>query len=85
MVMQIIKSKQLNMPNDVSIIGFTNEPVSQYIEPSLTTVSQPSYEIGEMAASLFIEQIENKESFVPVTKVLPTELVLRNSTRVGYK
>jgi LacI family transcriptional regulator len=84
-VMQMIKSKQLNIPNDVSIIGFTNEPVSQYIEPSLTTVSQPSYEIGEMAASLFIEQIENKESFVPVTKVLPTKLVLRNSTRVNYK
>ncbi len=85
MVMQVIKSKQLNIPNDVSIIGFTNEPVSQYIEPSLTTVSQPSYEIGEMAASLFIEQIENKESFVPVTKVLPTELVLRNSTRTNCK
>jgi DNA-binding LacI/PurR family transcriptional regulator len=85
MVMQVIKSKQLNIPNDVSIIGFTNEPVSQYIEPSLTTVSQPSYEIGEMAASLFIEQIENRESFVPVTKVLPTKLVLRNSTRTVYK
>jgi DNA-binding LacI/PurR family transcriptional regulator len=85
MVMQVIKSKQLNIPNDVSIIGFTNEPVSQYIEPSLTTVSQPSYEIGEMAASLFIEQIEHKESFVPVTKVLPTKLVLRNSTRAVYR
>ena len=85
MVMQIIKSKNFNIPNDVSIIGFTNEPVSQYIEPSLTTVSQPSYEIGEMAASLFIEQIENKESFIPVTKVLPTELVIRNSTRADFK
>jgi DNA-binding LacI/PurR family transcriptional regulator len=81
MVMQIIKSKQLSIPNDVSIIGFTNEPVSQYIEPSLTTVSQPSYEIGEMAASLFIEQMENKELFEPLTKILPTELVIRNSTR----
>jgi DNA-binding LacI/PurR family transcriptional regulator len=85
LVMQVIKTKHLNIPNDVSIIGFTNEPVSRYIEPSLTTVSQPSYEMGEMAASLFIEQIQNKESFVPVTKVLPTHLVLRNSTRSVYE
>jgi DNA-binding LacI/PurR family transcriptional regulator len=85
LVMQVIKSKQLNIPHDVSIIGFTNEPVSQSIEPSLTTVSQPSYKMGEMAASLFIEQIQNKEFFVPVTKVLPTELVLRNSTRRVHK
>lgn len=80
-VVQVAKAKNLRIPEDLSIVGFTNEPVSQYIEPSITTVSQPSYEIGKVAATLFLEQLENKDTFEPVTKVIPTELIIRNSTR----
>jgi DNA-binding LacI/PurR family transcriptional regulator len=79
--LQVLKSRNIRIPEEISIIGFTNEPVSQYIEPSLTTVSQPSYEMGRVAAELFLQQIENKESFTPITRVLPTELIIRNSTR----
>jgi DNA-binding LacI/PurR family transcriptional regulator len=80
-VMQILKSRSVRIPGDISVIGFTNEPVSQFIEPSLTTVSQPADEIGRVAAALFIEQMEHQEGFDPVTKTLPTELLIRNSTR----
>lgn len=80
-VMQILKQRNIRIPDDISIIGFTNEPVSQFIEPSLTTVSQPADEIGRVAASLFLEQMQDKDDLEPVTKTLPTELLIRNSTR----
>lgn len=81
MVMQVLKGKGISIPEEMSVIGFTNEPVSQFIAPSLTTVSQPSYEMGQVAAQLFLEQLENGNAVPFVTKVLPTELLIRNSTR----
>ena len=79
--MEVLKKKQIRIPDEISMIGFTNEPVSHFIEPSLTTVSQPCYEMGRTAAKLFIDQVENPESFKPITKVLHTEFIIRNSTR----
>jgi DNA-binding LacI/PurR family transcriptional regulator len=80
-VMQILKKEKVHIPDEISIIGFTNEPVSQFIEPSLTTVAQPAYEMGIVATELFIAQMENKNTYEPVTKMLTTELIIRNSTR----
>lgn len=79
--MQVIKERKIKIPEQISIVGFTNEPVSSFIEPSLTTVSQPSHEMGKEAARIFIEQLNQKKEFKPVTKVLKTELIVRNSTR----
>jgi DNA-binding LacI/PurR family transcriptional regulator len=79
--MTILKEKEIKIPQQISIVGFTNEPVSQFIEPSLTTVAQPAYDIGKTAAQLFLEQINFGERFEPVTKILPTSLIIRNSTR----
>jgi len=78
---QLAKEKGISIPDELSIVGFTNEPVSRYIEPSLTTVSQPAFELGQEAARLFFEQIRDNENYEPVTKVVPTELIIRNSTR----
>ncbi len=80
-VMQVLKGRGVRIPDEISIVGFTNEPVSQYIEPSLTTIAQPAYQMGQATAELFIQQLDQSETATPVTKVLPTELVIRNSTR----
>lgn len=79
--MQVLKSRGIKIPDEISITGFSNEPVSQFIEPSLTTVAQPANLMGQTAAQLFIEQVETKEDYQPITKVLATELIIRNSTR----
>ncbi|MBA4056580.1 MAG: LacI family transcriptional regulator, partial [Marivirga sp.] len=79
--MQVIKEKRIKVPDDISIVGFTNEPVSAFIEPSLTTVSQPSHAMGQRAIQLFIEQKQDPENFKPITAVMKTELIIRNSTR----
>lgn len=81
LAMQVLKERQVRIPEDVSVIGFTNEPVSQFIEPSLTTVAQPANAMGQTAAKLFIQQVERQQDFKPITKVLATELIIRRSTR----
>lgn len=82
-VLTTLKEKGIRIPDDVSVVGFTNEPVSQYIEPALTTVTQPAYEMGQVAATLFLDQLQlkNSEVFEPVTRILPATLVVRHSTR----
>lgn len=79
--LQLLKERNIKIPDEISVIGFTNEPVSNFIEPSLTTVSQPSHEMGKEAAALLIAQIEKPKSAKPVTKVLETKLIVRNSTK----
>lgn len=79
--MAVLKSAGYKVPGDVSVIGFTNEPFAKLIEPSLSTISQPSYEIGETATHLLLRHIENKAEFIPETRIIETELIERNSTR----
>ena len=81
--LQILKSRMIRIPDEVSVIGFTNEPVSAFIEPSLTTVSQPSHAMGKKAIELFIEQRQDPEHFEPVTAIMKTDLIVRHSTRQG--
>ncbi|MBL4663187.1 MAG: LacI family DNA-binding transcriptional regulator [Flavobacteriaceae bacterium] len=79
-----IKAAQLlskNIPNDIKVIGFSDGVLSKYATPSLSTVNQHGKELGELAAQLLIERIENEETELPYrTEVVATELILREST-----
>lgn len=78
---QIIKKRGLKIPEDIAIVGFSNDYASALIAPSLTTVAQPIAEIGITAARLLIEQINREvNDWKAVTKVLKTELIIREST-----
>lgn len=78
-VMLAAKERGLNIPEDLAIIGFNNEPVDELLEPSLTSIDQPAYEMGLEAAQLIFNKINNtpKEHTL---KVLKSELIIRNST-----
>lgn len=78
---QVIKSMGIKIPEDIAIVGFSNDEVSGLIEPSLTTISQPVQKIGETAADLIFKLI-NKEinSNSAIIKTLTTELIIRHST-----
>lgn len=79
--MKAIKERGLKIPADVAVVGFSDWQISSMVEPSLTSVSQPGFEMGETAAKLFLEQLANKDKpFVPQTKVLKTSLVIRDSS-----
>jgi DNA-binding LacI/PurR family transcriptional regulator len=80
-ILEVVKELGFRIPDEISIVGFSNEPVARHIHPSLTTVAQPAYDIGHEAARILMHQINAKEPFAPVVKVLNTELILRDSTR----
>ena len=79
--MEVAKSMKLNIPEDVALVGFGDEPVASHAEPKLTTVAQPAFQIGQTAAEELIWQLDNKEiQTVPKNKVLKTKLVVRGSS-----
>jgi len=75
-----IKEQGLRIPEDIALLGFCNNPISRLVEPAITTVNQPAYQVGKRAAELLIEQINSPDNFVPRKVVLKTELIVRNST-----
>ena len=78
--MQAVKDEGFNVPDDISIIGFDDSDVSQYVTPKLTTVKQSCDMIGSEAATILIHQIDKKEKVV-VNKIIPVELIVRESCK----
>jgi len=77
----MIKEHGMKIPDDIAIAGFSNTYMTSLLDPPLTTVEQPSYEIGKTAAQLLMEQINsNDENFIPKFIVLKTHLIVRSST-----
>ncbi len=77
-----LKRMGLRVPEDVSLVGFTDGLVSTVTDPLLTTVSQHGIEIGRKAASILLKRIlDDNETFDPITEVVKTDLVIRNSTK----
>jgi LacI family transcriptional regulator len=70
------------VPEDLSVIGFTDGIISKFSTPSITTVSQDGVEMGKRAAKLLIDRLENDEDdeFFTV-EIVETYLVERESTR----
>ena len=81
-ILHIVKSRGYAVPADISIIGFTNGQLSEFVTPALTTVSQHGKYIGESAAKLLIRRIENSGEILPFkTKVVKTSLIVRDSSK----
>lgn len=76
-----VKKKGLNVPHDVAVIGFNDEPLAALVSPTMSSVHQPTEEIGEMAARFLIDEIEEGPGFVPKIKLFKTKLIKRESTR----
>jgi LacI family transcriptional regulator len=79
--MKIVKLSGYRVPEDISIIGFTSGMISDLTDPTLTSVEQHGYNIGEEAVKLLINRIERKIEIPFQTKIIRTELVIKNSTR----
>lgn len=77
-----VKAMGYKVPKDISIVGFTDGLVSAITDPLLTTVSQHGFEIGKKATEILIKRINDEcESSNPITEVVKTDLVVRDSTR----
>lgn len=74
-----VKKQGFKIPEDVSLAGFTDEFHSIVVDPPLTSVSHPTFQMGEEAAKLFFELLKNKGS-INKRLVLPIDLVIRDSS-----
>jgi LacI family transcriptional regulator len=80
-VIKLLKSKGYNIPNDVGVVGFDDIYMASVVEPGLTTIKQPNYEMGYKAVELLIEVLEKSgEAAEQKTIILDTELIVRKST-----
>ena len=78
---QRIKEAGLRIPQDIAIVGFSNNKITSLIEPPMTTVNQPSFEMGKKAAEILIDMIEKrKNGYTNKTVVFEAELIVREST-----
>jgi DNA-binding LacI/PurR family transcriptional regulator len=74
-----IHESGLKIPDEIAIVGFDDLPWAQSLDPPLTAVEQPAYELGRIAADLLINRIIDPEK--PITTVtLDTNLIVRRSS-----
>ncbi|MFD2215568.1 LacI family DNA-binding transcriptional regulator [Metabacillus endolithicus] len=76
-----VKDSNLLVPNDVAIVGFDNIKMASVIEPNLTTIDQPKYEIGKKAMELLLNLI-NGEALQKKRFVMKDELIVRESSEL---
>ncbi|HHF09317.1 MAG TPA: LacI family transcriptional regulator [Candidatus Atribacteria bacterium] len=84
-VIQVFRSKGLNIPGDISVVGFDNVPMCEVISPPLTTVAQPFEEIARLGVEMLDSLIKGKE-IDKRTVVVKPYFVARSSTarpRIG--
>jgi LacI family transcriptional regulator len=69
------------IPKDLKIIGFSNLYTAALLNPALTTVTQPAFEIGKQAATILFKMIEKKgHNFLQERTVIPSKLIIRGSS-----
>ena len=79
--LQSIHERKLAIPKDIAIVGFDDMPWVTSLQPPLTVIAQPTFEMGRIAARLLLERIRMPDN--PIQRVnLETQLIIRNSC--GY-
>lgn len=79
--LQVLKEQKIAIPNTIALVGFGNEPFTDMVTPSITSVHQHSEEIGKLAAKTFLNYTK-KESFKQSLhkQILEAELIIRESS-----
>lgn len=83
---QVCNELKINIPNDVKIISFSNLRTADLLNPSLTTITQPAYEIGKEAAKVLFNHLAKRKSIIQNENiVINSVLTIRNSTSTKIK
>jgi DNA-binding LacI/PurR family transcriptional regulator len=81
--LRILKTKGLKVPDDIGLIGFSNTDLTELLDPPLSIIKQPAFEMGEVSMNLLLQLIESKRPVADFeTRVLSTELLIRGSTKI---
>ncbi|MEG0829246.1 MAG: LacI family DNA-binding transcriptional regulator [Anaerovoracaceae bacterium] len=84
-VMDAIKDKGLNIPEDVAVVGFENVRMSNLVEPKLTTIDVPLHKMGVYASRLLFDIIENEEDIHGEAKEILLQSKLKIRKSCGHK
>ena len=80
-VIQELKERNISIPNEFCVAGFSNEPFTKFMELSITSVDQSPQEMGKKVAQVFLEQINNTDTIkIDKKVVLTAELLIRKSS-----
>lgn len=78
---QTAKKRGILVPDQLAVIGFNNDPISEIIDPNLTTISHPAEKMGKAAAEIIIKNLKSsKNNDVKEITFLNTEVLIRAST-----
>jgi LacI family transcriptional regulator len=78
--MLAIKEKGLQMPKDIGLVGFNNEPVTSLVSPSISSVEMYAFEMGKATAKLFIEMLHSEEDMSDREIIIKPKLFIRESS-----
>jgi LacI family transcriptional regulator len=79
--LQVSKENGIKVPDQIAIVGFSNEIFMSFTDPTLSTIEQHSKRIGNAAAQIFLEEIgDDNVKFIPQKIVLKPELIVRESS-----
>jgi len=79
-IIKALRELQLNVPDDISVVGFDDFPESMLVKPFFTAVAQPAYEMGRLATELLLKRISGELSEEHQELILPTEIIERESS-----
>ncbi|GHV65647.1 LacI family transcriptional regulator [Spirochaetia bacterium] len=77
-----IQERGLSVPDDISVIGYDDIDIASLCTPTLTTIRQPKYKMGEHSVRCLLNRIESRNSgqdIAPIITTLKTEIIVRNS------
>jgi LacI family transcriptional regulator len=81
-----LKQAGISIPDDIAVVGFNNDPITRIIEPNLTSVNYPGYEMGEVAVRSLINYLDGvSDVSITNTITLHSELVVRESSQKKEK
>lgn len=79
--MQALKDAGLHIPDDIAIVGFNNDVISKVVEPKLTTIDYPGFEIGEIVARNLVNHLQGISNInLTNTIIVKSELIVRQSS-----
>jgi LacI family transcriptional regulator len=76
-----LAKRKIKIPDDIALVGFTNSMLTEVFHPSMTSVRQPAFEMGQVAMEMLIQIIESRRPITEFeTRMLNTELTIRASS-----
>ncbi len=79
--MKFLKEKEVKIPDQVGIVGFSNWDMANFVTPTLSSVDQQAFKMGEKACQILIDTLKTGELGKDETHLIPTELIVRQSSK----